>query len=62
MPRPKMRAVIDRDLVHRAPGRIIATEMIKFADPAALGVTAEIIEPELALASLQRFLAPTSLA
>jgi hypothetical protein len=42
MPRPKLRAVIDRDLFHRAPGRIAAADVVEFADQP--GVTAEIIE------------------
>ena len=44
LPRPRLRAVIDRDLFHRAPGRIAAADVIEFADQSALGVTAEIIE------------------
>ncbi|MCP3469432.1 PAS domain-containing protein [Bradyrhizobium sp. CCGUVB1N3] len=44
MPRPKLRSVIDRDLFHRAPGRIAAADVIEFADQSALGVTTEIIE------------------
>jgi hypothetical protein len=30
LPRPKLRAVIDRDLFHRAPGRIAAGDVIEF--------------------------------
>jgi hypothetical protein len=30
IPRPKLRTVIDRDLFHRAPGRIMAGEVIEF--------------------------------
>jgi hypothetical protein len=41
-PRPKLRAVIDRDLFHRAPGRIAAADVVEFADLA--GVTTEIVE------------------
>lgn len=45
LPRPKLRTVIDRDLFHRAPGRIAAADIVEFADqPAGPGVTAEIIE------------------
>jgi hypothetical protein len=45
LPRPKLRAVIDRDLFHRAPGRIEAAEIVEFADqPGGPSVTAEIIE------------------
>jgi hypothetical protein len=36
--------VIDRDLIHREPGRIAAADVIEFADPSGSGVTAEIIE------------------
>nr|WP_245332036.1 hypothetical protein [Bradyrhizobium sp. NAS80.1] len=42
LPRPKLRAVIDRDLFHHAPGRIAAAELVEFADSA--GVTTKIIE------------------
>lgn len=42
LPRPKLRAVIDRDLFHRAPGRIAAAELVEFADPPS--VITEIIE------------------
>jgi hypothetical protein len=31
LPRPKLRAVIDRDLFHRAPGRIPTGELIEFS-------------------------------
>ena len=44
LPRPKLRAVIDRELFHRAPGRIAAADVIEFADQPASGATAEIIE------------------
>lgn len=45
LPRPKLRTVIDRDLFHRAPGRIAAADVVEFADqPSGPGVTAEIIE------------------
>jgi hypothetical protein len=30
LPRPKLRAVIDRDLFHRAPGRIVPGDVIEF--------------------------------
>ncbi|MDA9430919.1 hypothetical protein [Bradyrhizobium sp. CCBAU 51627] len=44
-PRPKLRTVIDRDLFHRAPGRIAAADIIEFADQSGgSDVTAEIIE------------------
>lgn len=43
-PRSKVRAVIDRELFHRAPGRIAAADVIEFADPSGPGTTAEIIE------------------
>lgn len=42
LPRPKLRAVIDRDLFHRAPGRIAAADVVEFADQP--GVTTEIVE------------------
>jgi hypothetical protein len=32
LPRPRVRAVIDRDLFHRAPGRIAAADVIEFAE------------------------------
>jgi hypothetical protein len=44
LPRPKARALIDRDLFHRTPGRIAAADVIEFADQSGPGVTAEIIE------------------
>jgi hypothetical protein len=31
LPTPKLRAVIDHDLVHRAPGRIAAADVIEFS-------------------------------
>ena len=30
LPVPKLRAVIDRDLFHRAPGRIAAGDVLEF--------------------------------
>lgn len=44
LPRPKLRTVIDRDLFHRAPGRIAPAEIVEFADQSRPDVTAEIIE------------------
>lgn len=44
LPRPKLRAVIDRDLFHRAPGRIAAADVVEFADQPGPGITNEIIE------------------
>lgn len=45
LPRPKIRAVIDRDLFHRAPGRIPAADVVEFADQSSgPNVAAEIIE------------------
>lgn len=41
-PRPTLRAVVDRDLFHRAPGRIAAAEIVEFADQP--GVTTDIVE------------------
>lgn len=43
-PRPRLRAVIDRDLFHRAPGRIAAADVVELADQSGPSVTAEIIE------------------
>ncbi|MEA2952678.1 MAG: hypothetical protein QOJ96_2198 [Alphaproteobacteria bacterium] len=31
LPTPKLRTVIDRDLVHRTPGRIAAADVIEFS-------------------------------
>jgi hypothetical protein len=31
LPAPKLRAVIDRELFHRAPGRIPAADLIEFS-------------------------------
>jgi len=42
LPRPKLRTVIDRDLFHRAPGRIAAADVVEFAYQP--GVTTEIVE------------------
>ncbi|WFU21701.1 PAS domain-containing protein [Bradyrhizobium sp. CB1717] len=42
LPRPKLCAVIDRDLFHRTPGRIAAAEIIEFSDQP--GEATEIIE------------------
>lgn len=44
LPRPKLRTVIDRDLFHRAPGRIAAADVLEFADQSEPGVPAEIVE------------------
>lgn len=44
LPRPKMRAVIDRELFHRAPARIAPAETVEFSDQPGPGITAEIIE------------------
>jgi hypothetical protein len=44
LPRPKLRAVIDRELFHRAPGRIAAADVVELADPSGPSVTTEIIE------------------
>ena len=43
LPRPRLRAVIDRDLFHRAPGRIAAADVVEFADQPGPDVTTEII-------------------
>jgi hypothetical protein len=42
LPQLKLRAVIDRDLFHRAPGRIAAADVVEFAEQP--GVTTEIVE------------------
>ncbi|EJN07777.1 hypothetical protein PMI42_07654 [Bradyrhizobium sp. YR681] len=42
LPRPKLSAVIDRDLFHRAPGRIAAADVVELADPS--GIATETIE------------------
>lgn len=42
LPRPRLTAVIDRDLFHRAPGRIAAADVVEFTDQP--GVTTETIE------------------
>jgi hypothetical protein len=44
LPRPRLRAVIDRDLFHRAPGRIAAADVVEFADQPGPDVATEIIE------------------
>lgn len=44
LPRPKLRAVIERELHHRSPGRIAAADVIEFADASHPGVCVEIIE------------------
>ncbi|HXH47572.1 MAG TPA: hypothetical protein VNK51_27470 [Bradyrhizobium sp.] len=41
-PRPRLRAVIDRDLFHRAPGRIAAAELVDLADQLGSGVSETI--------------------
>ena len=42
LPRPKLRAVIDQELFHRAPGRIAAADVVEFAEQP--GTATEIIE------------------
>ena len=42
LPRPKLRAVIDQELFHRAPGRIATADVVEFADQPS--ITAEIVE------------------
>jgi hypothetical protein len=44
LPRPKLRAVIDRELFHRALGRIAPAEPVEFSDQAGPAITTEIIE------------------
>ena len=43
-PRPRLRAVIDRDLFHRAPGRIAAADIVEFTDQPDPSITTETIE------------------
>ena len=45
LPRPRLRTVIDRDLFHRAPSRIVAADIVELVDqPGGPGASAEIIE------------------
>jgi len=44
LPRPKLRMVIDRDLFHRAPGRIAAADVVEFADRSGPADATETIE------------------
>ncbi|MGY4288298.1 hypothetical protein ACVWXO_007518 [Bradyrhizobium sp. LM2.7] len=44
LPRPKVHALIDRDLFHRAPGRIAAADVVEFEEQSGPGVATEIIE------------------
>jgi hypothetical protein len=44
LPRPKLRAVIERDLFHRAPGRIAAADVVEFADSSGPAVATETVE------------------
>lgn len=44
VPRPKLRAMIDRDLFHHSPGRIEAADVIEFAEPTVAGLPTEIVE------------------
>ena len=44
LPRPRLRTVIDRELFHRAPGRIAAADVVELADPSGPSVATEIIE------------------
>jgi len=44
LPRQKLRAVIDRDLFHRAPGRIAAADVVEFADRSGPADATETIE------------------
>ena len=43
-PRLRLRAVIDRDLFHRAPGRIAAADIVEFTDQPDPSITTETIE------------------
>ncbi|MDE5441766.1 hypothetical protein GWG65_09955 [Bradyrhizobium sp. CSA207] len=44
LPRPKVHALIDRDLFHRTPGRIAAADVVEFEEQSGPGVATEIIE------------------
>lgn len=44
LPRPKVHALIDRDLFHRAPGGIAAADVVEFEEQSGPGVATEIIE------------------
>ena len=44
LPRPKLRAVIDRELFHRAPGRIATADVVELADQPDTSIPTEIIE------------------
>lgn len=44
LPRPRLRTVIDRELFHRAPGRIAAADVVELADSSGPSVATEIIE------------------
>lgn len=44
LPRPRLRTVIDRELFHRAPGRVAAADVVELADPSGPSVATEIIE------------------
>ncbi|MFK4383482.1 hypothetical protein ACVWYQ_000400 [Bradyrhizobium sp. USDA 3397] len=44
LPRPKLRAVIDRELFHRAPGRIAPADPVEFSDRPGPVISNEIIE------------------
>lgn len=44
LPRPRLRTVIDRDLFHRAPGRIAAADIVEFTDQPGPDVTTDIVE------------------
>ena len=44
LPRPKLRAVVDRELFHRAPGRIAPAEIVEFTDTPEPAVPTETVE------------------
>jgi hypothetical protein len=44
LPRPKLQAVIDRELFHRAPGRIAPAEPVEFSEQRGPAITTETIE------------------
>ncbi|MBH5396864.1 hypothetical protein HZZ13_03525 [Bradyrhizobium sp. CNPSo 4010] len=44
LPRPKLRAAIDRELFHRAPGRIAPADPVEFSEQPGSAITTETIE------------------
>jgi hypothetical protein len=44
LPRPRLRAVIERELFHRSPGRIAAADVVEFGEQASTEASGETIE------------------